>query len=85
MSGHSPHKRPLELIVMATDYLGPLDLFNLIQGIPHVVPHLNSQQIQVQDKNGHTILYHIVEKGLENLIKPLAKWIPQCSIPDNEG
>ncbi|PKX95144.1 ankyrin repeat protein [Aspergillus novofumigatus IBT 16806] len=48
-------------------------------------PLLNSQHIQAHDENGHTILYHIVEQRLEHLIKPLAKWIPRSSIPDNEG
>ncbi|KAF7180229.1 hypothetical protein CNMCM7691_009396 [Aspergillus felis] len=61
------------------------DLLNLIQGIPHVAPLLNSEHIQAHDENGHTILYHIVEQGLKHLIKPLTKWIPQSSIPNNEG
>jgi receptor-interacting serine/threonine-protein kinase 4 len=70
---------------MVADYLGPLDLLNLIKGIPHFAPLLNSQHIQAHDENGHTILYHIVEQGLKHLIKPLSKWIPQSSVPDKEG
>ncbi|KAG2016869.1 hypothetical protein GB937_006072 [Aspergillus fischeri] len=85
MAAYSPCTLPLELIVMVADYLGPLDLLNLIQGHPHIAPLLNSQHIQAHDENGHTILYHIVEQRLEYLIKPLAKWIPRSSIPDNEG
>lgn len=85
MAAYSPCTLPLELIMMVADYLGPLDLLNLIQGIPRVCPLLNSQHIQAHDENGHTILYHIVEQGLKHLIKPLTKWIRQSSIPNNAG
>ncbi|GFF30153.1 putative ankyrin repeat protein RF_0381 [Aspergillus udagawae] len=85
MAAYRPCALPLELIVMVADYLGPLDLLNLIQGIPHLAPLLNSQHIQAQDDNGRTILHHIVEQGLENLLKPLTKWIPHSSVPDNGG
>ncbi|KAK9647510.1 hypothetical protein HCH54_006213 [Aspergillus fumigatus] len=85
MEAYSFCALPLELIVMVADYLGPLDLLNLIQGLPHIAPLLNSWHIQAHDENGHTILHHIVEQRLEYLIKPLAKWIPRSSIADNEG
>lgn len=71
--------------MMIADYLRPSDLLNLVQSIPRLAPLLNSQHIQAPDENKHTILYLIVEQGLEHLIEPLAKWIPQSSIPDNEG
>ncbi len=76
---------PLEIILMIADYLQPLDLLSLVQGIPHITTLLNSQHIQAQDENKHTILQMIVDQGLEYLIEPLAKWIPQSSISDNEG
>jgi receptor-interacting serine/threonine-protein kinase 4 len=85
MAARSPRDLPLELILRVADYLGSSDLLNLILGIPHLVPVLHSRHLQAKDKDGHTILYHIVEQGLENLIKPLAQWIPQSSIPDYEG
>ncbi|RHZ58907.1 hypothetical protein CDV55_105756 [Aspergillus turcosus] len=85
MAAPRPLKLPLELILRIADCLGPSDLLHMIQGIPQVAPLLNSRHIEAQDENGHTILYLIVEQGLENLIKPLAKWILQSSIPNNEG
>ncbi|GFF45116.1 putative ankyrin repeat protein RF_0381 [Aspergillus lentulus] len=85
MSAYSPRTLPLELIVMVADYLGPLDLLTLILGIPHLAPLLQARHIEAQDENGRTILHHIVEQRLENLLNPLAKWIPQSSIPDNGG
>ncbi|KAF7167803.1 hypothetical protein CNMCM5623_000991 [Aspergillus felis] len=85
MAANSPRNLPLELILRVADYLGSSDLFNLILCIPHLVPLLHSRHIQAKDKNGNNLLDHIVEQGLENLIKPLAQWIPQSSIPDSEG
>jgi receptor-interacting serine/threonine-protein kinase 4 len=75
----------LELIMTVADYLGPLDLLTLILGIPHITPLLQARHIETQDENGRTILHHIVEQRLENLLTSLAKWIPQSSIPDNRG
>ncbi|EAW13859.1 ankyrin repeat protein [Aspergillus clavatus NRRL 1] len=63
----------------------PSDLLKLIQGISDVGPLLNSGHIRAQDKDENTILHLIVERGLENLIKPLARWIPPSSIPNHDG
>jgi receptor-interacting serine/threonine-protein kinase 4 len=71
--------------MMVADYLGPLDLLTLILGIPHITPLLQARHIETQGENGGTILHHIVEQRLENLLTPLAKWIPQSSIPNNRG
>ncbi|GIJ85147.1 hypothetical protein Asppvi_004003 [Aspergillus pseudoviridinutans] len=85
MAAYSPCTLPLELILIIAGYLGPLDLLTLIQGIPHLTPLLQARHIQAQDDNGCTILHHIVEQGLEDLLKPLTKWIPHSSVPDNGG
>jgi ankyrin repeat protein len=85
MAAYRSPKIPLEIILLIADYLRPSDLLNLVQGIPHITTLLNSRHIQAQDENKHTILHMILEQGLEYLIGPLAKWIPQSSISDNEG
>lgn len=86
MEAQRPLRLPLELILTVADLLQPSDLLNLIQGIPQIAPLLKHQHIQAQDDNKHTLLYLIVEQGLDELIAPLARWIPpKIIIPEDEG
>jgi ankyrin repeat protein len=71
---------------MFAELLRASDLLNLIQIVPPIAPLLNQRHIQAQDEDKHTLLYLIVEQGLDEFIGPLAKWIPQSSIiPEKEG
>lgn len=85
MLAQSSLKLPLELILIIADFLRPSDLLNLLQTIPQVAPLLNYRHIQTRDENNHTLLYLIVEQGLDNLIEPLAKLIPRSCTLYNEG
>lgn len=86
MEAQRPLRLPLELILTVADHLQPSVLLNLIQGIPQIAPLLTHRHIQAQDDNKHTLLYLIVEQGLDELIEPLARWIPQSFIiPEEEG
>lgn len=85
MAVHRHRQLQLELILMVADYLRPLDLLNLVQGIPQIASLLSSRHMRAQDDNGFTIFHLIVEQGLKSLIERLDKWIPRGFIPDNEG
>jgi ankyrin repeat protein len=76
----------LELILRVAEFLRSSDLLNLIQGFPQIAPLLHIRHIQAHDEDEHNILYLIVEQGLDELIEPLARWIPKGPrIPENEG
>ncbi|KAJ5368329.1 ankyrin repeat protein [Penicillium cataractarum] len=85
MAAQRSPQLPLEVILTIADFLQPSDLLNLLQTIPQIAPLLNYRHIQARDENNHTLLYLIVEQGLDNLIQPLTKFIPQSCTLYNEG
>lgn len=86
MVAQRPLRLPTELILTVAEFLRSSDLLNLIRSFPQITPLLNIRHIQAHDEDEHNIIYLIVEQGLDELIEPLARWIPQSPIiPENEG
>jgi ankyrin repeat protein len=77
------YRLPVDVILITMDYLDPHDLLHLLQAVPYLTPFLTSRHLRAQDENGDTILHLIVEQGIEDMIKPLARIIPGNSIANN--
>jgi hypothetical protein len=83
MTPNKFYRLPVEVILIIIDYLDPHDLLSLMQMAPHLVPFLTSRHLRTQDENGDTILHMIVDQGIEDMIKPLARIIPGNSIANH--